>query len=176
MTNDCARLLAFYDGSGVDSRGRTIEQVLAFPFATMEASHDYIQWLFPLDVPSGVTPDAPLVGTDCQRFFAGDPTRAIMLRRAFERMLDFYGLLANYGNAPQVVKAKDFNERAANWLTPGNHNFLRLTRIMKSLVLLGHSEQASALFRCLEQIYSEHSAVIGSTTFSYWRNAVSGRS
>jgi hypothetical protein len=173
VTNDFARLLAYYDGTGVDSRGRTIEQVLAFPFATMEASHDYIQWLFPLDAPSGVTPDAPLAGPDCQRFFAEDPTRAIRLRRAFERMLDFYGLLLVHAEAPQVVKGPHFHERAAIWLTPGNHNFLRLTRILKSLTLLGAGELAAALFWCLEAIYAGDSSTIGETTFGYWRRAAS---
>jgi hypothetical protein len=160
VTNDFARLLAYYDGTGVDSRGRTIEQVLAFPFATMEASHD-------------VTPDAPLAGPDCQRFFAEDPTRAIRLRRAFERMLDFYGLLLVHAEAPQVVKGPHFHERAAIWLTPGNHNFLRLTRILKSLTLLGAGELAAALFWCLEAIYAGDSSTIGETTFGYWRRAAS---
>lgn len=171
--DDGTRLLAFYDGTGIDSRGRTIEQVLSFPFATMESSHDYIQWLFPLDVPSGVTPDAPLAGADVQRFFPEDPTRATRLRRAFERMLAFYGLLLVQGETSQVVKSSNFPERATNWLTPGNHNFLRLTRILKSLTLLGDGEHAVALLSCLEEIHGEHSAVIGSTTLRYWRGAVS---
>jgi hypothetical protein len=175
MTNDCARLLAFYDGTGVDSRGRTIEQVLAFPFTTMEASHDYIQWLFPLDVPSGVMPDAPLAGSDCQCVFVQDPTRATRLRRAFERMLAFYGLLLVQRDRSQVERSPSFPQRAENWLTPNNHNFLRLTRIMKSLTLLGAGELAAALLSCLEEIHSEHSAVIGSTTLRYWRSAVPGQ-
>ena len=173
MTDDCARLLAFYDGTGVDDRGRTIEDVLAFPPATMETSHDYIQWLFPLDVPSGVMPHAPLVGPDCQPEFAESPTRVATLRRALEHMLDFYGLLLVNGDAPQVVKAPSFTARSANWLAPGNHNFLRLTRILKSLRLLGAGELAAALLWCLEEIYTEHSVIIGGTTFDYWRNAAS---
>lgn len=176
MTDHCARLLAFYDGTGVDDRGRTIEEVLAFSFAAMETSHDYIQWLFPLDVPSRVTPHAPLVGPECQREFVRSPQRVATLRRAFARMLDFYGLLfvdGVEGEAPQVVKAPSFAGHSANWLTPGNHNFLRLTRIMKSLVLLGAGERAAALLWCLEEIYTEHSVIIGGTTFDYWRSAAS---
>ena len=176
MTDDCTRLLAFYHGTGVDGRGRSLEDVLAFPLDRMETSHDYIQWLFPLDVPSSVMPDAPLVSLECQRAFAANPHRMATLRRAFERMLDFYGLLLVAGEAPQVIKTPAFNERAANWLTTGNHNFLRLTRIMKSLTLLGAGELAAALLRCLEDIYTEHSVIIGGTTFGYWRNAASVRS
>ena len=174
MTNDCTRLLAFYGGTGSDDRGRTIDDVLAFPLDRMETSHDYIQWLFPLDVPSSVEPEAPLVDPECRRAFADDPRLAATLRRALERMLTFYGLLLDEGGeAPQVVRAPEFSQRAPNWLQPGNHNFLRLTRIMKSLVLLGAPELAAALLWCLEDIYKEYSTVIGTTTFGYWRRAAS---
>jgi hypothetical protein len=42
-----------------------------------------------------------------------------------------------------------FLERSRNWLRPGNHNHLRLTRIMQSLWILGLRAEAKALQRCL---------------------------
>jgi hypothetical protein len=60
-----------------------------------------------------------------------------------------------------------------NWLTPANHNFLRLTRIMKSMTLLGLRSCAQALLACLEQLYrGEAGKTIGSRTMRYWRDAV----
>lgn len=175
MTNDCTRLLAFYAGAGTDDRGRSIDDILAFSLDRMETTHDYIQWLFPLDERSGVNPGAPLVDERCQRTFAADPQLPATMRRALERMLQFYGLLLVDGReeAPQVVRSPEFDRRAAVWLAPGNHNFLRLTRILKSLRLLGAGELSAALLWCLEDIYKEHSRVIGGTTFEYWRSAAS---
>src|SRR6266513_4685703 len=80
--NDCQRLLAFYRGEGKDDRGRTLEQVLDFDLDELEYTHDYIQWLFPLDVPSGVQPWAPLIDRECREMFSGDLKLVALLRRA----------------------------------------------------------------------------------------------
>lgn len=47
-------LVAFYDGSGVDGRGRSLETILKWGTGKLESSHDYIQTLFPLPEASGV--------------------------------------------------------------------------------------------------------------------------
>ena len=44
-TCPAAPLHAFLAGAGVDSRGRSIEMVLALSDAELESIHDYIQWL-----------------------------------------------------------------------------------------------------------------------------------
>ena len=60
-----------------------------------------------------------------------------------------------------------------NWLTPNNHNFLRLTRIMKSITLLGLKPLAHALLDCLEARYAGEAGItIGARTMQYWRAAV----
>jgi len=62
-------------------------------------------------------------------------------------------------------------DRAKNWLRPQNHNFLRLTRILKSLTLLGHGDRAWELLECLVGIDEKVRGVIGETTLAYWREA-----
>jgi hypothetical protein len=75
----------------------------------------------------------------------------------------------------RVVPTADFTERAQNWLTPSNHNHLRITRVLKSLRLLGLEEEARASFRCLEGLYGKEFAAprsrISEESFSYWRSA-----
>ena len=177
MSSDCTRVLAFYAGTGVDDRGRHIDDVLAFDDAALEDVHDYIQWLFPLDVPSGVMPHAPLVDADCGDAFAADPRLRATLHRAFDRMLTFYGLRLVVGaDGLTVVRAEDFGRHAENWLTRQNHNFLRLTRILRSLHLLGEAPRARALFACLEALYRERHSTIGERTFAFWTRAASGES
>ena len=174
---DCQRILAFYRGEGRDDRGRTLEELLAFDDEELEETHDYIQWLFPLDVPSSVQPSAPTVDVECQEKFRADPSLGNALRRALERMLDFYGLrIVEHGGKLGIQSGENFARRAEVWLTPGNHNFLRLTRIMTSLELLGQSEPGIALQNLLRDLYAEYSLVIGERTYGYWVRGLSGTS
>jgi len=88
-------------------------------------------------------------------------------------MLQFYGLeLASGSRSVEVVRAESFDERSAKWLSYGNHNFLRISRILRSLALLGLSRYARAFLKCLEAIYAEHSKIIGETTVGYWRRTI----
>jgi hypothetical protein len=61
--------------------------------------------------------------------------------------------------------------KSRGWLHAGNHNHLRLTRILTSLRLLGLDDQSRALFLCLEQIAGGHPHAISATTLDYWRRA-----
>jgi hypothetical protein len=87
-------------------------------------------------------------------------------------MLRFYGLEIEFGSPPAVRLATDFPERAANWLHPGNHNHLRITRILKSLTLLGLREDAEAFLECLEAIYAEAPGKISAASLRFWRAAI----
>ena len=64
--------------------------------------------------------------------------------------------------------------RSEVWLRPHNHNFLRITRILRSLSLLGCEPQAAALFAWLRHLYDLNPTLIGSQTFGYWQKAVAG--
>lgn len=83
MTRNCERLIASCSVTGVDHRGRIVEDVIRLSVRAMESFHDYIQWLFPLAEPSSVTANAPCV-TSC----AGAQSRAIRrwVRRCVGRL------------------------------------------------------------------------------------------
>lgn len=173
MSIDGTQLLAFYSGIGVDHRDRSIEQVLRLSISAMENTHDYIQWLFPLDIVSSVTRNAPLVDDACKAAFRSDPALQATLRRSLDKMLGFYGMkLARGPTGDDVVRAAFFAKRAPHWLTLGNHNYMRITRMLKSLVLLGQEQLAASLLKCLETTYLEHGQAIGANTLAFWRNAV----
>jgi hypothetical protein len=94
-------------------------------------------------------------------------------------MLAFYGLETIESNPPTVRRAPSFTERSGNWLTASNHNHLRVTRILKSMRTLGLETQATALFNCFADIYSEEKSkdfpAISVDTFRFWQSAVHGR-
>jgi len=146
MTTDADRVVSFFSG-GRDAEGRSLDEILGWNDERMEAIHDYIQWVFPTRQPSGVIPGAPLVTDATVRAFAADDRLTERLRLAFERMLQFYGLQRIEDRVE--MDATRFSSRARVWLAPGNHNHLRLTRIMDSLSTLGLVREARALQRCL---------------------------
>ena len=139
-------VVSFYSG-GLDASGRRLAEILAWDDERLEAVHDYIQWVFPTRQPSGVNPWAPLVTDETIRTFESGADLRDQLRRALHRMLAFYGLISR--GARIEIDAARFPARARVWLQPGNHNHLRLTRIIDSLVTLGLREEALALQRCL---------------------------
>ncbi len=57
-------------------------------------------------------------------------------------------------------------------MTTANHNHLRITRILKSLILLGLKREAQEWFAALQRVYVANADIIGRTTYEYWRNAV----
>jgi hypothetical protein len=166
------RIVGFYQGTNTDSEGRLLPEILAWNFDQLEFVHDYIQWLFPLRERSMFNPDAPVLD-DRQRdaFRKNEELQAAVLL-SFRLMLSFYGFDLEEGDPPRVVQSANFPDRSANWLTSGNHNFLRITRILKSLRLMGLEQYAKAFFAALEGIYQTSAMTIGAGSFQYWKQAV----
>ena len=98
-----------------------------------------------------------------------DDTFAPNYLLAFERMLTFYG----FGQSDRgLCRLPLFDSRAQVWLTPGNHNYLRLTRIQKSLRLFGYEDESRRLFRALQGLCDDgYAEVIGEKSIGFWRQA-----
>jgi hypothetical protein len=164
-------IVRFYRGDGTDARGRTLDEILEWDDDRLEAVHDYIQWLFPLDEPSRFNRDAPLLTGADRRAFRQQPLAA-NLHRALERMLTFYGFAINRtARSPRIVRSARWHERAPEWLQASNHNLLRLTRMIRSLALLGEAELATALYDALRQ---ECEGRVSAVTIEYWKEATDG--
>jgi Opioid growth factor receptor (OGFr) conserved region len=168
-------LLRFYRLDGTDARGRTLPEIWAWDAARLEGVHDYIQWLFPLPEPSAFNPHAPILSMETIDTFRADPELRQRLLRSLALMLDFYGLtLESDGKgAPRIGRAPDFAAKSADWLRPGDHNHLRLTRILTSAKLLGLDDHSRALYRCLAAIARDHPHAVSATTLDYWQRAAS---
>lgn len=171
MTPIADAVVAFYAGQP-DADGRRLAAILAWADERLEAVHDYIQWLFPTRQPSGVNPSAPLVTDGTVRAFERDAALRDRLRQSLDRMLAFYGLRW-HGKRVEIDESR-FPVRSRVWLRPGNHNHLRLTRIMESLATLGLTAEARALQRCLlEDICTGPGAKsVSPRTADFWRRAI----
>lgn len=163
-------ILDFYRRDAPDDRGRTLDEVRAQNARELERVHDYIQWLFPLPEPSGANPTAPILTSDDIAAFHADEALRRDLLASFAVMLEFYGFRLAYGTT-RIERLPDADARIAEWFRPGNHNFLRLTRIMRSLTVLGLPDHARALLGQLEQLYSERPEIVGQRTIAFWERA-----
>ncbi|MEH2107793.1 opioid growth factor receptor-related protein [Nostoc sp.] len=169
-----AMLVPFYLGEQRDSEGRTIQEMWTWDFEQLECTHDYIQWLFPLPERSAFNSNAPIVDEEVIQAFKSNPHLRQNLLRSFTVMLKFYGLQRHESNNVKILvtQSEDYPNRKREWVYIFNHNYLRITRILKCLIIFGLDNEAQAFYECLRQIYREDSDRIGGETFQHWTIAV----
>jgi len=163
----------FFKGSGTDDKGRTLEEILSFTDNELERVHNYIQRIFPLNEKSYADPTAPLLTEEDIEEFNLNPIIRDNIEVVFSRMLRFYGF--KYIDS-KIYLAENFSERVSEWITYRNHNYLRITRIIKFLKLVSFDKEAEEFFNILERIYSDKhlGKIIGENTYSYWMDAIEG--
>lgn len=143
----------FLSGIGRDARGRLLDDVLAYSDQELEAHHDFIQWLFPLDTPSAAVPGSPvLTSNDIAAARAHEACQVNLLRSA-ERMAKFYA-------------GKD------HWLVPVDHNHRRISRIIRSLGLLVNRQQAEKFLDGIMERVAQSDARVSRTSLRYWRESL----
>lgn len=169
-----SRLLDFYLGIGTDHRGRYIQDIWNFDLETLEKEHDYIQWLFPLKEGSKYNKNAPLLTDAIIETFKSNMIIKGYLLESFRIMLRFYGFeLVSTMDGTIVAKSSDFNERKQVWLSRCNHNYLRITRILKSLTILGLSHFSIRFYLVLLEIYSSKDGrKINKKALKHWTDAL----
>ncbi len=159
-------LILFNCGAKADTEGRSIEEILAWKPNQLEFTHDYIQWIFPLDEKSDYA-HSPILEENGIMNFSKSLGCQKNIVRSFDMMLDFYGLRHD---GTKVVRLDSFDERKKRWLERENHNFLRITRMLKSLILLGQEKRALAFWHFLDRLSITEFRKIGSS-ISHWRAA-----
>ena len=166
-------IIDFYQGDRTDHKGRTLSQIRSWDYDLLEHTHDYIQWLFPSRKKSRFNPRAPILDNQQIATFRNTPTLQAELAESFRVILAFYGFQYEQENDRiRVFKSSRWDDRKRVWLTRGNHNFLRITRVLKSLHTLGLGSHARAFYRALSEIYdTEGKDIIGQKTFDIWGNA-----
>lgn len=163
-------LLDFYMNEDKDVFGRSLEDILKYDLIQLESIHHYIQWLFPIPYRSQFVISSPVLGEKEITAFNNSAKAKRNLERAFMLMLAFYGLeLTNDGSI--IINTLTFQERKKVWLTRRNHNYLRLTRIMISLNLLGLGKQAIEFQKALLAIGNQYLETVGQNTIDFWASA-----
>lgn len=150
------RIIGFLSGEAADSEGRTLAEIQHWPDRELEDVHDFIQWMFPLREPSPVNPEAPVLDEETIAAIRARPELQEAVRASLQRMRRFY-------------------EGSRHWISAGNHNHLRITRILRCLRLLGLDAEGSEFFAYLEGIYDEERRKprpgITARSFEFWQAA-----
>jgi len=163
-------LILFYIGSHPDNRGRTLSKILQQDDCWFEVAHDYIQWLFPNEEKSRITPGSPTITAEIKKEFMSDEILQQHLRASFYRILVFYGLtITDRG----IVKSDNWENRKLNWFIEDTHNNSRITRILKCLCALGLKNEALQFHHTLvDLVQNEKDCGIGKVAQQYWAEAV----
>lgn len=171
-------LVRFYDPqiAAPDSQSRTLNQILQWSDDRLEYSHDYIQWVFPLPERSPIAPSTPVIDRQTFLDFRSRPELADRLRDAFKRICRFYGFELRGpdqrgGFQVERLPEAEFRARSRVWVARSSHNHLRITRIIRSLRVLGLEGEAKAFFEAMEDVY-EDTGKIGERSLMFWRRAM----
>jgi hypothetical protein len=240
-------LIRFFDPEvhAPDPRGRTLDNILNRGDDWFERSHDYVQILFPLPEGSPFNFAAPVITRTVFEAFRERPELRAELRRAWVRMMKFYGFDVVEEGAEEVkskdeatseaeaesevtsddakkveegaqlqesekmqdtedaqpiessntegaevakenvtqatdpitrkpiklVPASNYQKMFRNWVLRFDHNHLRITRVLRSLRVLGLQEECDAFFSMLVQVYEKFEK-INERSFIYWKRAV----
>ena len=172
-------IIQFYDPNiqAKDRRGRTRSSILAWSDDELEYHHDYIQLLFPLPEGSPFNPSAPVIDEVTFYAFRSRLELQTQLRASLQRMLHFYGFQfasetgsGDHSQSLKVVDGSNYSEASRNWVRRFNHNHLRITRILRSLRVLGLEKEAQEFFKALKRVYE--GGKIGQKSLMFWTRAI----
>lgn len=149
------RLLHFYLDLGPDDRGRMLQDILAWQDPKeWEKCHDFIQWVFPLPEPSQFNTKAPLLDDETREaFMCSDKCM--------------------HNAAQAYLFAQRFLwQKGVTWLTPMNHNHLRITRIIRFLNLIGYGIAARNVYFNVTKIARRDPSAVSQVTLDFWKQAM----
>ena len=145
-------IVGFLEGKTPDHRGRTLSMVLAFSDERAEQTHDYVQWLFPLDEPSESVQGAPVLSDlDIDEIKKSPAAQANLIKES--------------------VWFFQFLNRNQRWIAKYDHNQLRITRAIRSLRLLVGDIEADNFRQSIFDYLGEDVDLIGEKAKSYWKSA-----
>ena len=160
-------LVSFYKNTGLDINNRTLKSLWDLNDNDKESKHDYIQWLFPTEIPSKFNKDAPVLTKEIIKAMRNDSDVMENLKKSFESILKFYGL--SYDSSSKRVSYHNFSSRSICWITSNNHNYLRISRILSSLKTFNLDDEANAFFSILSEIAKNNSLFL-KESFKTWQD------
>lgn len=140
----------FLEGKAQDGHGRSIFKVLAFTPEEIEETCDFLQWVFPTHVQSPIEPNAWVITAE-----------------------DIYGIQrsdqARRNHRKAVAMMTLFYATSKAWLTIGDHNHKRITRIIDNISLVHGMEEAREFWKFVMNEHYNHNNPVNPTSLAFWR-------
>lgn len=149
----------YFANGGLDHQFRTPKDILKWDDNRWEATHDFIQWAFPLHEKSYHNINSPVLTPDDIEFLRNSAEAKANMIAIYDRFNRFLGL----GN-------HEDKNRQKWWAHIGNHNLLRITRAIRSLRLFGLDSLAQELYENLQDVHNDFP--LPDKTWEYWDNAL----
>lgn len=180
--NQIKELTAFLSGTGPDRHNRYYSGFIGYTDKQLEYDHSYIQWVFPTETPSAVNVFAPVISRDQAKQLTKIEAVRENLHKMFLRMLLFYGIslisnedLDKREDASFVVIRRDrrttwiFHKRRVDeWLQEGNHNLLRISRMLECLYIFDKKEEYELLCKIVNTFAAYKPEIKEWACWSYW--------
>ena len=153
-----SEIIDFYEDKNTSCR-HLLSDIWSYSFERLEDEHDYIQWMFPLNESSAHNNKAPILTEEDIKTFRESPIlkwRVMTSVHIFMRFLHF---------------------NIESWLTEFDHNQLRITRMLKCLMLFDMEHEAKARFKELTMMVKARRIQLQDSNFMntavyYWETAV----
>ena len=148
-----SEIVLFLDNKGTNHSGKTFDDVLGMSDEDLEDVHDYIQWLFPLREASQFATDAPVLNDDDIAHIKSSQNIQSNLAKGLEKITSFY-------------------MNTSHWLCDYDHNHLRITRIIKSLILLVDIDTAEHFYDTIIDRVAHSKNKVDPENVTYWTDAL----
>ena len=143
-------IVEFLEGTGIDNHGRRLDQLLTESDEYWERTHDFIQWLFPLDEESRSVRGSPVLAEEHILAICGSESARNNIQRS-------------------VTRYKDFLAGTTNWRSGYDHNHLRISRVTKCLRLLVDDQAADSFKYWVAGQLGDQNDSIHAESRRHWR-------
>jgi hypothetical protein len=161
ISNKKNAVIDFLRGVGTDFKGRTHADILGCDDIKMEQCHDQIQQIFPIHERSKMTQNDPIITPEIVEEAKKYPEIKENLRKALDRMKRFYRIMEY---------ALEDGDVHPMWDSPNDHNFLRITRMIRCLRLFGLEKEAKEFYD--EMRYIDNNIGLSPNACEYWKKAM----
>ena len=147
-------LVDFLNGTGPDHQGRYLRDIWDFNDKSIEQTHDFIQWMFPLTEKSMSVPVVPTLSAEDVEAIRTSGVARLNLEKSAQWYLGFL-------------------QRNDHWIKAYDHNHLRITRVIKSLGLLTSVEASTSFLDSVFDIAGDRIQSIDQNAISFWKSGLS---
>ena len=160
-------LLKFYTNEKPNNRNVYLKEMWSYTNDQLENEHKYIQWMFPTDSKSWFNFSAPTLTTEDIDILKNDERVMNNFKKSIQVIFQFYGFKLMQDDS--IIYSTDFEIKAKSWITINNHNYRRISRILRFLTLFEFNKIKRELLVILSEIYSKYGNVIGDRTYQIWQ-------